>query len=499
MNITPTPKVELSVYYGAREGRAASFPDHADAKRGDEVILASRPALCDTMKGFGFPRMANVILLGAQWGDEGKGKLVDYFSERFDIVVRYQGGHNAGHTVYLGDAKIVLKLIPSGVLRPGKVAVIGNGLVVDPAALIEEIDALKKHGVEVESRLRISNRAHVIFPFHRVVEKISESRPGRTAIGTTSRGIGPAYEDKIGRRGIRIADLTDGKNFGALLDALASDRQAVCAAFGLAEPADVQAIRQRYEALAARIRPMVCDAAEFLSRAIAENKSLLFEGAQGSMLDVDHGTYPFVTSSNATAGGACTGTGVPPTRIHGVIGVSKAYITRVGGGPFPTEDSGASGAALRDVGREFGAVTGRPRRCGWFDAPLLRYTAMVNGFDSVAVTKLDVLDQFDEIPVCVAYRCCGRLLESMPATIEQLERAEPVYEMAPGWRSPTSGVARYEDLPPQALAYLRRLEELTTVEIGCVSTGPGRAQTFVKPGSRLGSLTGWGSAAGPQS
>ena len=356
--------------------------------------------------------MRNIIVLGAQWGDEGKGKVVDLFSENFDIVARYQGGHNAGHTVFIGPKKFILKLIPSGILRPGVKAVIGNGVVIDPGALIEEIQSLEAAGIDVARQLAISNRAHVIFPFHRIVEKMSEGRDDRIPLGTTSRGIGPCYEDKISRRGIRVADLFHRETFEAMYNALAQDKQLVAAAFHIEGTIDFEAIREQYLGYAERLRPMVCDTAQLLNDSITAGKRVLFEGAQGTMLDVDHGTYPFVTSSSATAGGACTGAGVPPTRINGVIGVSKAYTTRVGSGPFPTELHGEAGERLRKAGNEYGAVTGRPRRCGGFDVPLLRYTSMINGFDSIVVTKLDVLDDLDEVPVCVGYRN----LTVMPAT-----------------------------------------------------------------------------------
>ncbi|HEY1758240.1 MAG TPA: adenylosuccinate synthase [Bryobacteraceae bacterium] len=429
--------------------------------------------------------MSNVIVLGAQWGDEGKGKVVDLFAERFDIVARYQGGHNAGHTVFIGERKFVLKLIPSGILRDGVIAVIGNGVVIDMAALLEEMETLRTAGIDLEGRLCISNRAHVIFPFHRLVEKMSEARENRIPIGTTQRGIGPCYEDKVGRRGIRIADLFDPDAFRALYDTLAEDKRTLAETFQLREPIDYAAIRRQSEEYAERIRPMVCDTAKFLNDCIARGMRILFEGAQGTMLDIDHGTYPFVTSSSATAGGASTGTGVPPTRISGVIGVSKAYITRVGSGPFPTESDAASGDLLRREGNEFGAVTGRPRRCGWFDVPLLSYTAMVNGFDTLMITKLDVLDQLGEIPVCVGYKLKGLPVCEMPATFRALEAVEPVYEMLPGWTSSTRGIDRYEALPEQARAYLEFLEQRTGVEIGGVSTGPERNETMIRPGSKL--------------
>jgi adenylosuccinate synthase len=433
--------------------------------------------------------MGNVIILGSQWGDEGKGKIVDLFSERFDIVARYQGGHNAGHTVFIGDRKYVLKLIPSGILRPGKQAVIGNGLVIDPAALLSEIETLEAAGVEVEGNLFISNRAHVLFPVHRMMEKMSEGRPGRVSIGTTSRGIGPCYEDKTGRRGIRIADLLDTGFFRTQYDSVMAEKVEIARSIGIYEELDFTRIREEYEALAARLRPMVRDTALLLNQAIRDGKNVLFEGAQGTMLDIDHGTYPFVTSSSASAGGACTGTGVPPTRIAGILGVSKAYITRVGGGPFPTEALDGAGERIRQRGNEFGAVTGRPRRCGWFDVPLLRYTAEINGFDSIVVTKLDVLDEFETIPVCVGYRLAGREISEMPPTVREIEKLEPVYECLPGWATSTFGISSYDELPARARDYLAFLESRTGVEVGCISTGPERNQTIVRGGSRFEKLT----------
>jgi adenylosuccinate synthase len=399
-------------------------------------------------------------------------------------VARYQGGHNAGHTVVVGDKKFVLKLIPSGILHPGKLAVIGNGLVLDPAALLAEIDSLESAGVQVRGNLFISNRAHVLFPVHRMMEKLSAS------IGTTSRGIGPCYEDKMGRRGVRIADLINPAVFRAQYDSVMEQKVAIARALGIYEELDLRRIRDEYESFGARIRPMVRDTAILLNQAIRDGKTVLFEGAQGTMLDIDHGTYPFVTSSSASAGGACTGTGVAPTRISGVIGVSKAYITRVGGGPFPTEALDTTGEMIRQRGNEFGAVTGRPRRCGWFDVPLLRYTAAINGFDSLVVTKLDVLDEFDNIPVCTGYRSGTREVAEMPPTVAEIEKIEPVYESLPGWRTATFGVSRYQDLPEKARDYLAFLESRTGVEVGCISTGPERNQTIVRPGSRFEKLVG---------
>jgi adenylosuccinate synthase len=434
--------------------------------------------------------MSNIIVLGAQWGDEGKGKVVDLFSDRFDIVARYQGGHNAGHTVYIGEQKYVLKLIPSGILRPGIQAVIGNGVVVDPAALLEEIATLEAAGIQVEGNLFVSNRAHVIFPFHRLVEKMSEARENRIPIGTTSRGIGPCYEDKIGRRGIRIADLLDTDGFRLLYDTLSEDKRILAETFALRESIDYGQIRTQYEAFANRVRPMVCDTAKLLNSAIAAGKRVLFEGAQGTMLDIDHGTYPFVTSSSAASGGACTGTGVPPTKIDGIIGVSKAYITRVGSGPFPSESLDEMGERIRKAGNEYGAVTGRPRRCGWFDAPLLRYTASVNGFDSLIMTKLDVLDDLSEIPVCVAYRVDGKETAEMPATYRGMLEIEAVYKTLPGWMSSTRGLSSFTSLPENARRYLDFLQQQTCVEVGCVSTGPERTETMLRAGSKLERLFG---------
>ncbi len=433
--------------------------------------------------------MSNLIILGAQWGDEGKGKLVDLLCDHFDYVIRYQGGHNAGHTILIGDRKFVLRLVPSGILRPGKMAVIGNGLVVDPIALLEETVQLESAGVDVAGQLRISNRAQVLLPSHRLVEKITEANPGKVAIGTTSRGIGPCYEDKAGRRGIRIADLLDRDYFQTAAAALMVDHLTIARAFGITDSIDIKAVVAQYTESAEKLRALVCDTSRLLAGAIADRKNLLFEGAQGTMLDLDHGTYPFVTSSSASAGGACTGTGVPPGRIDGVIGISKAYITRVGGGPFATEALDEAGDSIRNRGNEFGSVTGRPRRCGWFDAPLIRYTAAINGFDSMVVTKLDVLDQLDEIPVCVAYTIGGTETREMPATSRELARITPVYEMLPGWKVPTKGISDWAKLPVKAREYLEFLERETGVEAGCISTGPERNETIRRPGSRFEALT----------
>jgi len=436
--------------------------------------------------------MSNIIILGAQWGDEGKGKLVDLLADRFDFIVRYQGGNNAGHTILVGERKFVLRLIPSGILHPGKVAVIGNGLVVDPVALLEEVEQLLAAGVDVVQQLRISNRAQVLLPSHRLVEKISEAgaNPARIPIGTTLKGIGPCYEDKAGRRGLRVADLLDRDHLPDALAALMEDHFTRARAFGIGDgDLNIRDTVARYTAAAERIRPMVCDTSRLLGEAMLSGKNVLFEGAQGTMLDLDHGTYPYVTSSSASAGGACTGTGVPPTKIDGIIGISKVYTTRVGGGPFTSEALGPAGDLIRDRGHEFGSVTGRPRRCGWFDVPLIRYTAAINGFDSMVMTKLDVLDELDEIPVCVAYRIDGVTTCEIPATHRELAKAEPVYERLPGWKSTTKGISDWKQLPIAARQYLAFLERQSGVEVGCISTGPERNETIRRPDSRFAALT----------
>ncbi|MDP9171789.1 MAG: adenylosuccinate synthase [Acidobacteriota bacterium] len=433
--------------------------------------------------------MSNIVILGAQWGDEGKGKLVDLLADRFDYIIRYQGGHNAGHTILIGDRKFVLRLVPSGILHPGKIAVIGNGLVVDPLALDEEVEQLTAAGIDVPNQLRISNRAHVVIPTHRLVEKITEANPLKTPIGTTLRGMGPCYEDKAGRRGLRIADLLDSAYFEDHLRIQMEDHRKRAAAFGIEEVIDTAAVIERYRQAADRIRPLVRDTAYLLADAMRRGRNLLFEGAQGTMLDLDHGTYPFVTSSSACAGGACTGTGVPPTKIDTVIGISKAYITRVGGGPFPTEALDARGDLIRNRGKEFGSVTGRPRRCGWFDAPLLRYSAALNGFETMVVTKLDVLDELDEIPVCVAYKINGVVTNEMPATVRELAGAVPVYETLHGWKTSTEGISDWDQLPPAAQRYISFLEAQTGVEAGCISTGPERNQTVRRTNSHFALVT----------
>lgn len=421
--------------------------------------------------------MANAIVVGTQWGDEGKGKIVDLMTERFDVVVRYQGGHNAGHTLVVAGQKRVLHLVPSGILHPDKVCVIGNGVVVDPFALRKEIDELREFGLE--GRLLVSNRAHLIMPYHRAVEAGEENRLASDRIGTTSRGIGPCYEDKTGRRGIRVGDLRDPGLFKSkLVSNLNLKNRILSRVYGM-EELDADEIFDAYMEAAAAILPFVTDTAEYLNRAVREGKSLLFEGAQGTLLDVDHGTYPFVTSSNATAGGACSGSGLGPGHIDGVIGISKAYTTRVGSGPFPTELNDEIGRHIRERGNEYGATTGRPRRCGWFDAVVGRYSALVNGLTTLVVTKLDCLDRLEEIKICTAYERDGRKLDFFPIDIGELAQVEPVYETHPGWRTDTSQVTSYVDLPAGARAYLNRLSEIVGADISIISLGPDRDATIV--------------------
>lgn len=429
--------------------------------------------------------MRNVVVVGAQWGDEGKGKVVDLLAERFDIVARYQGGHNAGHTVVIGDKKFVLQLVPSGILRPGKWAVIGSGVVIDPGALWDELQSLCAAGVDPAGRLFISNRAHLIFPYHQSWERTTESARGAAKLGTTSRGIGPAYEDKMRRRGIRVADMLRKDLFSRKLATVLAENEALFRSSEADSPINPLELIERYLGLGAKIAPFVRDTTVLLHRAMQEGKSVLFEGAQGTMLDIDHGTYPFVTASNASAGGACTGLGMPPTRISATIGVTKAYTTRVGSGPFPTEVTGEIADQMRERGNEYGAVTGRPRRCGWLDLMVLRYSAMINGLDSWIVTKLDILDSLAEIPVCVRYRYGDAIVTEMPATAEGFEDLTPVYENLPGWHSSTFGISEFSRLPQRARDYLRFISDQTGVEVGLVSTGPERAQSIFVRGSRL--------------
>jgi adenylosuccinate synthase len=424
----------------------------------------------------------NIAVLGAQWGDEGKGKIVDMLTPHFSSVARYQGGHNAGHTVYVQGRKFVLHLIPSGILHPGVTCIIGNGVVIDPQALFKEVDELGRAGITVGGRLLISEKAHVILPYHRELDVLSEARRGERKIGTTSRGIGPAYEDKIGRRGIRICDLLGDR------PALAEEvRENVSARNRIIKDStlDWKPVFDQLVAFGERMRPWVADVSLYLANMMKDGKSVMFEGAQATLLDIDHGTYPFVTSSNASIGGVCTGLGVPPRAIDGVLGVAKAYTTRVGEGPLPTELSGALAERLRESGQEYGASTGRPRRCGWYDAVVVRYSARVNGLDALALTKLDVLDGLDEVLICTGYRANGTTITEFPADLRILAGAEAVYETLPGWSDASRGVTEFERLPIEAQRYITRLEEVSGVPCAIISTGSDRAETIVRRDSAV--------------
>lgn len=421
--------------------------------------------------------MANTILIGAQWGDEGKGKIIDVLTEEADIVVRSQGGNNAGHTVYVGTQKYVLHLVPSGILRPRKKCVIANGVVIDPVSLVEELDGLRKLGVKVQGNLFVSETAHVVLPYHREIDAQREIRKGQHKIGTTKRGIGPAYADKMARTGLRMIDLINPGRFETLLRDRIKDNNEVLKALG-ARPLSFTQIHAAYRAAGDRLRPYITNTVVMLNEAIRRGDNLLFEGAQGTFLDIDHGTYPFVTSSNTTAGGACTGSGVPPHRMDRVVGVMKAYTTRVGEGPLPTE-SGDIADLLHAMGREFGATTGRPRRCGWFDAVATRQACMINGVDALAVTNLDGLDTIQTIKVCVAYRAAGSTCDYVPNDTELLAQCQPVYAEFPGWLTPTTKMKSWKALPPKARQYLKALAELSGAPLLIASVGPARDQTIV--------------------
>jgi adenylosuccinate synthase len=419
--------------------------------------------------------MANTILVGAQWGDEGKGKIIDVLTDEADIVVRTQGGNNAGHTVYIGSKKYVLHLIPSGILRRGKTCVIGNGVVVDPVGLVAEINELQRLGVRVNN-LFISESAHLVFPYHRELDEQREILKGKNKIGTTKRGIGPAYGDKAARTGLRMIDLINADRFEALLRSKIKENNEILKALG-AKPLSFAKVHTAYRAAGDQLRPYVANTMMLLHEAAGRGANILFEGAQGTFLDIDHGSYPFVTSSNTTAGGACTGSGVPPNKMDSVLGVMKAYITRVGEGPLPTESSDISDL-LHSMGREFGATTGRARRCGWFDAVATHHAAILNGIDELAVTCLDGLDTLDTIKVCLGYRVGLSRVDHVPADIELLAKCEPVYAEFPGWRKSTTRCARWSDLPAAARNYLRALADLTGARLKIVSVGPARDQTI---------------------
>jgi adenylosuccinate synthase len=430
----------------------------------------------------------NMVVVGVQWGDEGKGKVVDALAEHFDIVARYQGGANAGHTVVVGEKKFVLQLLPSGILRPGKTAVIGNGVVVDPEALFKELDAIEKAGVAVGDRLRISDRAHLILPYHRTHEAAAELARGVGKIGTTQHGIGPTYEDKAGRRGLRTCDLRDPEVFRRKCSSVLEEKNRLAKAVFGSGMLDGLDVVQNYFEMARRIVPYLTDVSSYLNSEMDRGKRVLFEGAQGTLLDLDYGTYPYVTSSSSTAGGASTGTGVGPARLGCVAGVSKAYATRVGSGPFPSEANEQESEKLRERGGEYGAVTGRPRRCGWFDVPAARYSAQVNGLSSLIITKLDILDHLAEIPVGVEYEIDGKRIEGFPAEIEVLERVKVRYQILPGWQQPTFGLRDLAALPQKARDYLRFLSDQVGVEIAMVSTGPARDQAIWMNAGRFADL-----------
>jgi adenylosuccinate synthase len=422
-------------------------------------------------------KMANTILIGAQWGDEGKGKIIDVLTARADIIVRSQGGNNAGHTVIHRGTKYVLHLIPSGILRRGKICVIGNGVVVDPISLVAEMDSLRRLGIKIDNNLLISDCAHLVLPYHRLLDEQRELRRGHVKIGTTKRGIGPAYADKAARTGLRISDLMQPILFSKKLQAKVRENNSILAALG-AEPISFREVNESYLGAAEKLRPFVGNTVVYLHRALERGKEILFEGAQGTFLDIDHGTYPFVTSSNTTAGGACTGTGVPPHRMDRVMGVMKAYTTRVGEGPLPSEDRQFA-EMLHKLGREFGATTGRARRCGWFDAVATRYACMINGIDELAVTNLDGLDTVDPIRVCIGYRLSGKRLDVPPCDAAQLNNCEPIYEELRGWKKSTHSVRRFSQLPPAAKDYLKYICKLTGAPLSIVSVGPARGQTIV--------------------
>ena len=420
--------------------------------------------------------MANTILVGAQWGDEGKGKIIDVLTGEADIVVRTQGGNNAGHTVFIGKNKYVLHLIPSGILRKTKVCVIGNGVVVDPISLVEEIDGLEKLGIKVDGNLLISETSHLVLPYHRELDAQREILKGKNKIGTTKRGIGPAYGDKAARTGLRMIDLANPPRFAELLKNKIRENNEILKAFG-AKPLSYKTVHDEYRAAGERLKPYVENTVVYLHRAAQRGENILFEGAQGTFLDIDHGTYPFVTSSNTTAGGACTGSGIPPHRMDRVVGVMKAYITRVGEGPLPTENSEIADM-LHSMGREFGATTGRARRCGWFDAVATRHATMVNGIDELAVTNVDGLDTLDMIRVCVGYRVGTQRFDYVPNDIELLTKCEPMYVDFQGWNTPTNKVRRWKDLPTRTRTYLKAIAELTSAKLSLVSVGPSREQTI---------------------
>jgi adenylosuccinate synthase len=429
--------------------------------------------------------MPNIVIAGAQWGDEGKGKVVDLLTERVQVVARFNGGHNAGHTIRVGEERFVLHLVPSGILHPGILCVMGAGMVIDPWALDKEVADLRARGIAVDDNLVISDRAHLILPHHRALEALTEELRGARKIGTTLRGIGPAYEDKAGRRGLRMVDLLRPDALPARLQDARRHFEHIFRGAERTPDVDWDVLARDLASFGERFRPWIKDASQVLHRQLASGYSILFEGAQATLLDVDHGTYPFVTSSSAGAGGVATGLGIAPTRIDGVIGIAKAYTTRVGAGPLPSEIGGALEEQIRQKGHEFGTNTGRPRRCGWFDSVVVSYSIRVNGFDTLAVTKLDVLDEQAEILICKGYRCGGEVLTDFPADLALLESCEPVYERMKGWGVSTAGTREIGGLPREARAYLDRIAELVGCEVGIVSTGPDRRDTILRTDSSV--------------
>ncbi len=422
--------------------------------------------------------MSTVVISGAQWGDEGKGKIVDYLAQQADTVVRFQGGSNAGHTVSVGGEEYKLRLLPSGILYKGTLCVIGNGVVVDPQCLLEEIDNMQRRGVDT-SGIRLSNRAHVVMPWHKLFDELSEELRGANKIGTTKRGIGPCYIDKDDRIGIRVCDLIDSEEFAAKVRDVLKVKNLTLEKIYNHAPLDAEEIIREYEIYAEKIRPFVCDTITLLNEEIDSGKKILFEGAQATMLDIDYGTYPYVTSSHPISGGVGIGAGVAPKKINTVVGVVKAYCTRVGEGPFPTEQLNEIGDKLRTAGHEFGTVTGRPRRTGWLDACVVKYAGQLSGTDYMAVTRLDILDGFDEIKMCTAYKVNGKIINEIPASLKVLAQVEPVYETFAGWKTDISKIRRYEDLPANAKKYLERMAQVTGIALGIVSVGPNRDQTIV--------------------
>lgn len=424
--------------------------------------------------------LSNLVVLGAQWGDEGKGKIVDLLTDRFDTVVRYQGGANAGHTVVAEGVKYILHQVPSGIINGAGLCVVANGVVVDPTAMVGELLELKQKGIEVDGRFVLSDRAQVVMPYHGELDRLTEMRLGKGSIGTTGKGIGPAYESKISRAGLRVGDLLTNSKLREKVKDLVERANELIVKLYNERPFDVDEVYSPLAAAGEQLAPYITNTADLLHRRIEEGSSIIFEGAQGAMLDIDHGTYPFVTSSNTTVGSVCSGTGVPPKHIHRSLGIAKAYCTRVGKGPFPSEDETEAGEKMREIGGEFGATTGRPRRCGWFDAVSACYAARINGFDAVAITKIDVLDGFSEIQVCIAYELDGKRIEHVPASATEMERCKPIYKSVPGWRDSTSGIDGFDDLPDKAKRYLDYLAGLLGIPVVIISTGPDRRHSAVR-------------------